>query len=202
MPVYERLGDVRERAVTMGRIADILQARGALDEALRIRREEELPVYERLGDVRSRAVTMGRIADILQARGALDEALRIRREEQLPVYERLGDVRERAVALQKIASGLIEGGGLQQGRIQEIFDALAEAFSIAKQLGLPDGIAFVGIQLAQVMAIGEKRDDALAVLDEVEAAFGTLGHAEGVEQARQLRAHIRNMAPPAAGPAP
>ena len=77
----------------MGQIADILQSRGELDEALRIRREEELPVYERLGDVRSRAVTMGQIADILQSRGELDEALRIRREEQLPVYERLGDVR-------------------------------------------------------------------------------------------------------------
>ena len=64
-----------------------------MDEALRIRREEELPVYERLGDVRERAVTLGKIADILQARGELDEALRIRREEELPVYERLGDVR-------------------------------------------------------------------------------------------------------------
>jgi hypothetical protein len=31
----------------MGQIADILQARGELDEAVRIRREEELPVYER-----------------------------------------------------------------------------------------------------------------------------------------------------------
>ncbi len=81
----------------MGKIADILQARGELDEALRIRREEQLPVYERLGDVRSKAVTMGKIADILQARGELDEALRIRREEQLPVYERLGDVRSKAV---------------------------------------------------------------------------------------------------------
>ena len=47
-------GKVRDWAVTMGKIADILQARGELDEALRIRREEELPVYERLGDVRSR----------------------------------------------------------------------------------------------------------------------------------------------------
>ena len=50
----------------MGKIADVLQARGELDEALRIRREEELPVFERLGDVRARAVTMGRIADVLQ----------------------------------------------------------------------------------------------------------------------------------------
>ena len=104
----------RERAVTMGKIADILQARGALDEALRIRREEELPVYERLGDVRSRAVTMGRIADILQARGALDEALRIRREEELPVYERLGDVRSRAVTMGKIADILQARGALDE----------------------------------------------------------------------------------------
>jgi hypothetical protein len=53
LPVYDRLCDVRERAVTMGKIADILFSRGDLDEALRIRREEELPVYDRLGDVRS-----------------------------------------------------------------------------------------------------------------------------------------------------
>jgi hypothetical protein len=48
LPVYERLGNAREAAVTKGRIADILRIRGDLDGALRIRREEELPVYERL----------------------------------------------------------------------------------------------------------------------------------------------------------
>jgi hypothetical protein len=46
--------DVRSRALTMGKIADILESRGDLDEALRIRGEEQLPVYERLGDVRAR----------------------------------------------------------------------------------------------------------------------------------------------------
>jgi len=60
--VYERLGDVRARAATLGRIADVLQARGEFDEALRIRREEELPVFERLGDVRSRAACRNNIA--------------------------------------------------------------------------------------------------------------------------------------------
>jgi phosphopentomutase len=97
-----------------GEIADILQARGQLDEALRIRKEEELPVYERLGDVRSRAVTMGMIADILQARGQLDDALRIRKEEELPVYERLGDVRSRAVTMGKIADILEARGQLDE----------------------------------------------------------------------------------------
>lgn len=36
---------------------------GDVDEALRIRQEEQLPVYERLGAVRSRAVTLNKIAN-------------------------------------------------------------------------------------------------------------------------------------------
>jgi len=47
-----------------------------LEEALRIRREEQLPVYEKLGDVRWQAVTMGKIADVLQARGDLGDTYR------------------------------------------------------------------------------------------------------------------------------
>ena len=55
MVLFEEEKDVHSRAVTMGQIADILEQRGETEEALRIRREEELPVYERLGDVHSRA---------------------------------------------------------------------------------------------------------------------------------------------------
>jgi hypothetical protein len=101
-------GADREAALASGLIADILQARGQLDEALKIRNEEELPVYERLGDVRSRAVTMGQIADILQARGQLDEALKIRNEEELPVYERLGDLRSLLVGRANLAITLLQ----------------------------------------------------------------------------------------------
>ncbi|WP_437718858.1 hypothetical protein WMF45_22075 [Sorangium sp. So ce448] len=97
-------GDEREAALAAGCRADIFEARGQLDEALRIRQEEQLPVFERLGDVRERAVTMGQIANIVQARGQLDEALRIRQEEQLAVFERLGDVRSHAVTMGQIAN--------------------------------------------------------------------------------------------------
>jgi len=190
LPIFERLGDVRSRAVIMGKIADILQTRGDLDEALRIRREEQLPAYERLGDVRERAVAMGRIADILQARGDLDEALRIRREDELPVYDRLGDVRGRSAGLQKIASALLQADGIKKGRIQEIYDALAESYGIALKLGFPDGIAYVGDQLAEVMAAGGLRDEALVVLDQAEAAFQKLKKADGVAHVRQLRERI------------
>src|SRR5258706_2134667 len=76
LPVYERLGDVRSRAVAMGRIADILVSRGHLDEAFRIRREGTLPVYERLSAVSARASTIGRIADTLVIRGNPADAMR------------------------------------------------------------------------------------------------------------------------------
>ncbi|WP_309896668.1 metallophosphoesterase [Archangium sp.] len=52
----------RESALAAGVCADILQARGELDEALRIRREEELPVYERLGEVRELLVCRTNLA--------------------------------------------------------------------------------------------------------------------------------------------
>ncbi len=44
------LDDPRRRAITYGRIADIRQERGQLDEALRILTEEQLPLFEKLGD--------------------------------------------------------------------------------------------------------------------------------------------------------
>ncbi len=123
----------------------MLQARGELDEALRIRREEELPVYERLGDVRSKAVTQGKIADVLQARGELDEALRIRREEQLPVYERLGATRDLLVGQANSALNLLERNAL--GDRDEAAELLRQAHAAAEKMGIPDAA-----QLRRIMA--------------------------------------------------
>ena len=56
LPLAQTLSDDGfAKAITLGRVADVLYVRGELDEALRIRRDELLPVYEKLGDVRSRA---------------------------------------------------------------------------------------------------------------------------------------------------
>lgn len=97
MPGALPLGEVRERAITMGQIADILVLRDDLDEDLRIRKEEQLPVFERLGDVRRRAITMGRMADILVRRGDLDGAWTLQ-DECLKVNRRLNDAEEIASA--------------------------------------------------------------------------------------------------------
>ncbi len=164
LPVYERLGDVRSRAVTMGQIADIYQARGELDEALRIREQESLPVYERLGDVRSRAVTMGQIADIYQARGELDEALRIREQEELPVYERLGDVRERAVTMGKIADIYQARGELDEAlRIRE-----QESLPVYERLGDVRSRAVTMGQIADIYQARGELDEALRIREQEE----------------------------------
>src|SRR5690348_2330274 len=70
-------------------------------------------------------------------------------------------------------------------------DALLESFNIAQQLELADGIGFVGLQLAQVLARGGLRTEALTVLDPAEAAFQKLGHADGVTRVASLRETIR-----------
>jgi tetratricopeptide (TPR) repeat protein len=114
----------------LGKIADIYYYRGELDEALRIRRDEELPVYQKLGDIRSRAVAMGKIADIYYRRGELDEALRIRRDEELPVYQKLGDIRSRAVTMGQIADIYYS-----RGELDEALRTLREAYVILEKLG-------------------------------------------------------------------
>ena len=162
-------GADREAAMAKGKIADIFEARGQLDEALRIRREEQLPVFERLGAVREKAVTMGKIADIFQARGQLDEALRIRREEALPVYERLGDVRAKAITMGKIADIFEARGQLDEAlRIRRdeelpVYERLGDVRAKAVTMGKIADIFQARGQLDEALRI--RREEALPVYE-------------------------------------
>jgi 3',5'-cyclic AMP phosphodiesterase CpdA/tetratricopeptide (TPR) repeat protein len=160
-------------ALAAGLRADVLEAGGQLDEALRIRREDELPVYERLGDVHSKASTMGRIADVLQVRGQLDEALRIRREEELPVYERLGDMQSKASTMGKITDVLQTRGQLDEVlRIRK-----NEVLPAFEQLGDIHGQAVTKGKIAEVLQAWGQLDEALHIWrDEVLPVFEQLGH--------------------------
>jgi tetratricopeptide (TPR) repeat protein len=207
--VFAAAGDVHSRAVTMGKIAGILQDRGELDQALRISREEQLPVYDRLGDIRERAVTMGRIADILQARGELDQALRIRREEQLPVYDRLGDIRARAITLGKIADILQARGELDEAlRIRHeeelpVYDRLGDIRSRAVTMGQIATILHSRGELDEALRI--RREEQLPVYDrlgDIRARAVTMGKIADILQGRgeldeALRIHVEERLPTA-----
>ncbi|MDH3999100.1 MAG: CHAT domain-containing protein, partial [Desulfuromonadales bacterium] len=107
---YETYDLEQNVAITHGRIADIMMHRGQLDDALKIRTEQQLPVFQKLGDIREEAISHGKIADILMHRGELDEALKIRTEQELPVYQKLGDIRSEAVTHGKIADIMMHRG--------------------------------------------------------------------------------------------
>ena len=171
--MYKKLGYVHSEAVTQGQIADILQSRGDLDEALRIRQEQELPVYRKLGDVRSEAMTQGKIADILFRRGELDEALRIRQEQELPVYKKLGDVHSEAVTHGQIADILFGRGELD------------EALRIRQELQLP-----------VYKKLGDVREEALVLFNigQIEAARGDLQSAMArLSRSREINAQLRDV---------
>ncbi|MFD9067922.1 CHAT domain-containing protein, partial [Kitasatospora purpeofusca] len=155
--LFTHLGDARSAAVTWGQIADVLQQRGEVDEALRIRREIQLPTFERIGDTRSTAITWGKIADVLQQRGEVDEALRIRREIQLPEYQRIGDARSTAITWGQIADVL-----QQRGEVEE-------ALRIRREIQLP---TFEGLGDTRSTAITwGKIADVLQQRGEVEEAL-------------------------------
>lgn len=172
LPLFHRLGDSRSQAITMGRIADVLQEQGQLDEALRAYQDELLPVFERLGDVRAKAVAMVKIAGVHKKRGQLDEALRILNEEARPVFERLGDLRAKAVTMGQIADILQERGQLDEAlqirQEQELpaYERLGDVREKAVTMG----------KMAEVWKERGQLDEALRILKEKALpAFERLG---------------------------
>ncbi len=164
-------GDERGAALAVSALADILEARGELDEALRILREQQLPAYLRLGDICEWAATYGKVAGILEARGELDEALRICRDVQLPVYERLGDVRSRAVTLAKVADILEARGELDeamricQEELLPTFERLGDVRSRAITLG----------KVADILVVRGELDEAFRLYREELPVYERLG---------------------------
>jgi tetratricopeptide (TPR) repeat protein len=164
--------DERSAALASGLQADILEMRGQLDEALRIRREESLPVFEKLGDVRERAIIQGRIADILEARGQHEESLRIRREESLLVFEKLGDVRSKAIVQGRIADILEARGQYEEAlRIRR-----EEELPVYEKLGDVHSLAITQEKIAGILRARGQHEEALRILrEEVVPAVERLG---------------------------
>jgi glycosyltransferase involved in cell wall biosynthesis/tetratricopeptide (TPR) repeat protein len=150
----------RERELALNELAVISEARGDLDGALRIRREEELPLYKKTSNVRGQAITRGRIADILEIRGKHDEALNVH-QELLSVYEELQDVRERAVTMGRIAD-------LHQarGKLDEALRLRQEVLPVYEELKDRHAQAVTWGRIADVLEEQGKLDEALRIREE------------------------------------
>jgi membrane protein required for beta-lactamase induction len=68
LPVYERLGDLRARAIALGKIADVLATRGEVDQALTMWRES-LAIFERLGEQDLTAIARQRVMRLQTTEG-------------------------------------------------------------------------------------------------------------------------------------
>lgn len=146
IPGFAWIGDEREGAVAQGKLAEVWEARGGIEEALRIR-QGQLPVFERLGDLRERAVTLGKIAALYQEQGDFQAAMDLRRQE-LQVYEQRGEERDRAICLGAIADLLFEQGALEEVlRIRR-----EEELPVYRRLGDLRSWAVAQGQVAEVLA--------------------------------------------------
>jgi tetratricopeptide (TPR) repeat protein/CHAT domain-containing protein len=113
--IYEKLGDVRSRAVTLGDIARLRAQAGDVEGALKLH-AEMLEMFEKLGDVRERAVTLGDIARLRAQAGDVEGPLKLHAE-MLEMFEKLGDVRERAVTLTDLARLAARQNDLERARL-------------------------------------------------------------------------------------
>lgn len=171
LAVFERGGDARAAVAVHGKIADILQDRGELAEALRIRTEIQLPAHAQLGDRRERAITLGKIADVLVKLGDADEALRLRVEEVVPVFRALGELRGLAVTLGKVTDTLIT-----YGEHSEALRLLREQVLPAlTQIAARRDIAVTHARIGAILVMEGSHAEALTHLAMARQEFDSLG---------------------------
>jgi hypothetical protein len=77
-------------------------------------------------------------------------------------------------------------GDHERGEIQEIFEELAEAFTLSLKLDHPDGIGATGYLLGQFLLAGGQLDEAIKVLETAAAAFDKIERSEQAAQCRTL----------------
>lgn len=192
LPIFEKLGDVREKSMTLGRIANIMAKQGSLEKALDVLKKQVLPTFVELGDIRSKTGALAKIADISQMLGQTDEALRILKIEVLPAIEKLGDLEAKGVILSKIA-----GIELTRNQPAEAFKRLSEAYEIAENMRIPDGLMTVGEWYGQLLLQRGEQKKGLSVLKTALQAATQLGQEEHANHLQELIDQLR-AAPPTA----
>jgi len=166
--IFSTIGNVRERAITLGDIARIRVSKGEVDEALRLH-EERFRIFEELGDRRERAITLGDIARIRVSKGEVDEALRLH-EERFRIFEELGDRRERAITLGDIARIRVS-----KGEVNEALRLHEERLRIFEELGDRRERAITLGDIARIRVSRGEVDEALKLHEEELQVFEELG---------------------------
>ncbi len=132
LDIFEQLGDVRSRAVTLGDIARLKAQGGDVAGALALH-QEMLDIFEQLGDVRSRAVTLYDLANLHLMQEKYAEAERLYRE-SLEISRHIQDIEGTSASLVRLGEL-----ALGRGRRDEAVSLLQEARRGFEQLGFAPG---------------------------------------------------------------
>jgi tetratricopeptide (TPR) repeat protein len=79
LEIFQKLGDVRSRAVTQSDVADLLRTRGQYEEAERLYRDS-LEICRQIGDAQSTLALLARLGQLALDRGRRDEAVSLLQE--------------------------------------------------------------------------------------------------------------------------
>lgn len=126
--------------------------------------QNQLTVLADVGDGPSQAVVMSLIAQHLEREGRAEEAQSYRIQ-TAQVASQVG-AGSNPLTLRGSAAAVLQSGGLDQGRIQQLIDSLWEAFQIAKEAKLGSILPQIGGHLAKILTLRGLRSEARVVLDE------------------------------------
>lgn len=207
----ETQGDLRERSIAYGNLANVLQDLGRLDEALAAARESEAlrrRLIDEFGEnpqrLRDLSVSLNRLGDLHRALGRLDEALDTARESETLRRRLIDQFGENPEHLRDLAIALEKRGqlALALSRTDEALAAFSEARFLAQRLIANFGEAVRFLEIAadaalnhgQTLAPLEQTGDALAAARDAQALYERLAltrpdegrYATGIEMAQSL----------------
>jgi WD40 repeat protein/nucleoside phosphorylase/tetratricopeptide (TPR) repeat protein len=186
-------GGERDTAMVIGIKADLLEIQGHHEEALQIRREEQLPELERLGDSQSVVVTLGKIADGLVSQGILGDALHLRLEKELPFYRESGDKRGEAVTLGKISDILDLRGDYAESlkiRIELQLPILAELGAQHERGVALIAVAHIYTATGQIADALQTYNSAIALFDDTGDVLERAAAWDGVAKLRLIEGRL------------
>jgi tetratricopeptide (TPR) repeat protein len=156
LPLVEHID--AERAAALIQLAEVLEARGDSDEAMRLLQDHVLPIQDRLGDEAAKVTTLAAIANTRLARGELDEARGLLHDEILPFYVRTGNDLARAHTMARIAAIAHARGDLDEAlRIHR------EELPIYERLGDIRSRALAMGEIADILQARGELDEALRI---------------------------------------
>ena len=170
---FRDTGDLDNLSRSLGNQANIFYARGKLDRAMELHKEQER-ICRQLGDLDALEVSLGNQGVILKDRGELDRAMELHKEEER-ICRQLGnlDSLQRSLGNQGVIL-------MNRGELDKAMELYKEEERICRKLGNLDGLQRSLGNQAVILAKRGELDRAMELLKEQERICRQLGNVYGM----------------------